>query len=237
MMSSARIVRTIQTAGVLLIVVFAGWAGARFSAHRSAAPATVVTPVGEASPPVPSDFETPFDAPTHDGSKIPLRLPEFALLDRNGKLTPISRWAGKSLVLNFWATWCAPCRREIPLLKTLNSQWAAGGVEVVGVAVDQRDKVVAYADEFDIPYPILIGEQDALDVAARLGMDTPVFPFTVFTDKRGQLVTLFVGELHRAEADLILAEVAKLNQQGQELAAARRNIEAGLQALRADRAG
>jgi thiol-disulfide isomerase/thioredoxin len=228
----------IKAAGAILLVLFGIWAGARVYSSRSARQtAAVKTAVGEASPPIPSDFEAPFDPAAPSGVKIPERLPDFSLADRNGKLTPISRWAGKSLILNFWATWCAPCRREIPLLKSLNAQWSAHGVAVVGVAVDDREKVVAYADEFKIPYALLVGEQDALDVVTQLGVDTPVFPFTVFTDKRGQVVTLYLGELHRRQADLILTEVDKLNQERLELAEAQRNIAAGLHALAPDRSG
>jgi hypothetical protein len=71
--------------------------------------------------------------------------------------------------------------------------------------------VLAYADDLKIAYPLLIGEQDALDAAAALGVDSPVFPFTVFTDRRGEVVALFVGELHRPQAELILREVQNLN--------------------------
>ena len=100
---------------------------------------------------------------------------------------------------------------------------------VVGIAVDHRDQVVAYADELKIAYPLLIGEQDALDVAAALGVESPVFPFTVFTDRRGEVVALFIGELHQAQADLILSEVQNLNQRQVGLPAARRTISEGLQ--------
>ena len=231
----------IKTAAAILTVLLGIWAGARVYSSRNAthpAPA-IKTAVGEASPPVPSDFEAPFDAPSVSmaRARIPERLPEFSLADRNGKAVSISHWAGKSLILNFWATWCAPCRREIPLLKALHAQWSPRGVEVVGIAVDYREKVVAYADEFKIPYALLVGEQDALDVVAQLGVDTPVFPFTVFTDNRGQVVALFLGELHQAQADLILGEVDKLNQRRLELKDARRNIAQGLHALAPDSPG
>jgi len=67
-------------------------------------------------------------------------LPEFSLANRAGKTTPITSFAGKSLIINFWATWCAPCRSEIPLLKTLHAEWAGNGMSVVGIAVDHRDR-------------------------------------------------------------------------------------------------
>jgi thiol-disulfide isomerase/thioredoxin len=153
------------------------------------------------------------------------------LRDRDGKAMPITAWSGKALVINFWATWCAPCRREIPLLESLYAEWGERNVEVVGIAVDYREKVAAFARQLKIPYPIMVGEQDALDVAAQFGVDSPVFPFTVFTDQRGEIVALFVGELHRPQADLILDMVHKLDADQVKLAEARRSIAAGLQAM------
>jgi peroxiredoxin len=168
---------------------------------------------------------------------VPERLPVFSLADRNGKPTSISSFAGQSLIINFWATWCAPCRREIPLLEALQAEWVGRGATVVGIAVDHRAQVLEFADRLKMAYPLLIGEQDALDVAAALGVDTPVFPFTVFTDRRGDIVALYVGELHRSEAELILGEVQNLNQGGVDLSTARRAIAAGLEQLAPKHAG
>jgi thiol-disulfide isomerase/thioredoxin len=241
-MISSRNSRVLRVAGAVVAIAFGLWAGVRVYSSREPAPvaphrAAVQVPAGEASPPTESDLNGQFDPAVPIPVKIPDRLPEFSLSNPAGRATPISTWAGKSLVLNFWATWCAPCRREIPLLKSLNSEWSDRGVTVVGVAVDYRDKVVAYADELKIAYPLLIGEQDALDVATQLGVDTPVFPFTVFTDRRGEVVALYLGELHRAQADLILSVVQRLNDNRVELAAARQTIAQGLHALAANNPG
>jgi peroxiredoxin len=225
----------LKIAGTSLVVLVGIWAGARI--HMSRLSAMERVPVGEASPPTVGDIEANPDSVLHAAVKIPARLPDFVLNDRNGRQTPIATWAGKSLVLNFWATWCAPCRREIPLLKSLSSEWGKRGVEVIGIAVDQRDKVAAFADDLRIPYPILVGDQDALDVAAKFGVETPVFPFTVFTDRRGQVVTLYVGELHKAQVDLILLAVQNVNDNQVGLAEAQRNIALGLRALAADSPG
>ena len=213
----------------------------------------VAVPAGKASPPSASDRASfggtaaSDDGAFSDGGgpsdgayvppKIPDRLPIFSLADRAGKSTSIASWAGKSLVINFWATWCAPCRREIPLLETLHTEWVGRGVTIVGIAVDHRDQVLKFADQFKIPYPLLIGEQDALDAAAAFGMASPVFPFTVFTDRRGEVVALFVGELHRPQADLILSAVQNLNDGRVRLPQARHTIAEGLRALTAKRAG
>jgi thiol-disulfide isomerase/thioredoxin len=226
--------RTLRVAAVLLALVVGIWAGLRLHPHGAPPVAGMRVPAGEASPPVPSDLDKPWDPAVPPRVTIPEKLPEFALGDRVGKITPISTWQGKSLIINFWATWCAPCRREIPLLESLSRDWGTRNVQVVGVAVDFRDKVLAYANDLKIPYPLLIGEQDALDAATAMGVESPVFPFTVFTDRRGQIVTLFVGELHKPQADLILSVVENLNDGRIPLGQARHAIADGLHALASD---
>jgi thiol-disulfide isomerase/thioredoxin len=225
--------RLLCTAMAVLLGI---WAGARFYATRGAGHYSAVhVPAGVASAPDPRDSVVSDAADPRP--VVPTRLPDFALNDLAGKPVPISAWSGKSLVINFWATWCTPCRHEVPLLKSLASEWAGRGLTVVGIAVDYKDKVQEFAGRFKIDYPLLIGEQDALDVAAKFGMDSPAFPFTVFTDRRGEVVALFVGELHRPQADLILSVVENLNQDKEQLPEARRRIAAGLEALAKNQAG
>jgi thiol-disulfide isomerase/thioredoxin len=212
------------------------WAGTKVYSIRGTAQGHrgMAVPAGEASPPNPSDLAR--DDATSGGptpgvmapAKIPSQLPQFSLQNRAGKATSIGSFADKSLVINFWATWCAPCRSEIPLLEALNAEWAGRGVTVVGIAVDHRDKVLEFADRLKMDYPLLIGEQDALDAASAFGLTEPVFPFTVFTDRRGEVVALFVGELHRPQAELILGQVQGLNQNLVQLPAAQHAIAAGL---------
>ncbi len=232
--------RTLLRAAAAVLVLLAGfWAAGRIYSIRMAAraPGRVISPVGATGAPASSDFAAGSDAAVPPAVKIPDRMPDFSLEDRSGKLTSIRSWDGKSLIINFWATWCQPCRREIPLLEALNSRWADRGVEVIGIAVDHRDTVMAYADELKIAYPLLIGEQDALDAAAAFGVASPAFPFTVFTDRRGEVVALYVGELHQAQADLILSQVQDLDRDRIALPQARRAISEGLRALGAVRPG
>jgi len=222
--------------GAALIVLLGIWVGMKTHSVRSAHETQgVAVPAGMASAPNPSDSSAPEAAMPHP--VVPDRLPDFSLQDLTGKSIPISAWSGKSLVINFWATWCAPCRREIPLLKTLAAEWAGRDLTVVGIAVDYRDKVRDFAGQFKIDYPVLIGDQDALDVAAQFGMASPAFPFTVFTDRRGEVVALFIGELHRSQADFILSKVQDLNQDRVRLPEARRAIAEGLRALAEKQAG
>jgi thiol-disulfide isomerase/thioredoxin len=221
--------------GATLLVMLGVWAGLKFHRVHSVNEAQVQVPAGIASEPDPSEPSELQPEAMHP--VVPARLPQFSLNDLTGKLTPVSSWNGKSLMINFWATWCAPCRREIPLLKALAADWASRDVKVVGIAVDHPDKVREYVVEFKIDYPVLVGEQDAMDVAADFGMASPGFPFTVFTDRRGQVVALFLGELHRAQADFILSEVQNLNQDRIQLPEARRAIAEGLEKMAANKRG
>jgi thiol-disulfide isomerase/thioredoxin len=224
--------RGLRFTATALIAVVAVWTGARIHSSWVRPPsAGIAIPVGEASPPSRSDLaDDPLLPPAR---KIPDRLPDFALAGLDGKVTSISAWSGKSLVINFWATWCAPCRREIPLLEGVSAEWADRGIAVIGIAVDHHDPVVSFARELKIHYPLLIGEQEALDVAARFGVDSPVFPFTVFTDRRGEVVAMYVGELGKPQADLILSTVQDLDQNHVALQHARQIIADGLHALSA----
>jgi thiol-disulfide isomerase/thioredoxin len=228
---------TWRVAAAILALVVGAWAGLKLHPRAEPPVSGVRVPAGEASAPTPSDLDKPWDPAEPPRVTIPDKLPEFSLADEKGNRKAISTWRGKSLIINFWATWCAPCRREIPLLETLSRDWSDRQVQVVGVAVDYRDKVLAYANELKIPYPLLIGEQDALDAATALGVETPVFPFTVFTDRRGQIVTLFVGELHKAQAELILSVLDGVNEGRIPLTTARHSIADGLHALAPNPAG
>ena len=224
--------RGLRLAVATSVVLVSIWAGARLYVTRTSEHGGQAVSAGQASAPDPGAPDEGWPHPI-----IPARLPAFSLSDLAGRPTPVMKWSGQSLVINFWATWCAPCRREIPLLQTLAAEWAGRDVTVIGIAVDYRDKVQDFARELKIDYPLLIGEQDALDVAAKFGMDSPAFPFTVFTDRRGEVVALFVGELHRQQADLILSVVQTLNQDLVQLPEAKRSIADGLAAILNNRAG
>lgn len=166
---------------------------------------------------------------------IPDGLPDITLAGVDGVRHKLSEWKGRPLMINFWATWCEPCRREIPLLKALRRERATQGLEVVGIAVDFRDAVQRYAHEMGIDYPVLVGEQDGLEAIAAFGMDT-VFPFTVFADRQGRIVTLKIGELHADEGRLILDVVKSVDQGQTELALAKKKIADGVAQLAAERA-
>jgi thiol-disulfide isomerase/thioredoxin len=162
---------------------------------------------------------------------IPELRPDVTLTDREGQPRALSEWDGKPLVINFWATWCAPCRREIPMLNALARETAAEGIEVIGIAIDFREEVLKYLESTPIAYTVLIGEQDGMDAARAFGMETIGLPFTAFTDRRGRIATIHVGELHRPQADIILSAVRAVDSGLIEMATARDQIRDGLAKL------
>lgn len=172
-------------------------------------------------------------SPTVETNRIPDRRPEFSLRDLAGKSHSISEWDGKDLIVNFWATWCAPCRREIPLLNTIQRDYAANGVEVVGIAVDFAEDVKKFVAQTPIAYPLLTGEQDGLDAAKGFGVEAMAFPFSAFIDAQGRIVTVHLGELHAPEAKAILEIVKRLDRGALTPVAASEEIRAALTALKA----
>ena len=145
--------------------------------------------------------------PATPAAVIPKNRPDITLADRDGKPRSLAEWDGKPQVINFWATWCAPCRREIPMLNALVRDGTYPEFILIGIAVDFRQDVLRYLASTPIDYTVLIGEQDGLDAARAFGMESLGLPFTAFVDKAGRIVTIHVGELHRSQADVILSAV------------------------------
>jgi peroxiredoxin len=113
----------------------------------------------------------------------------------------------------------------------LQRDHGAEGFQVIGVAADFREQVLAYADEMKIDYPLLIGEQEALDAASAFGIEAVGFPFTVFSDRQGRIVAAHLGELHAEQAAIILDAVRRVNAGEQTPQQARAGIEQALRKL------
>jgi thiol-disulfide isomerase/thioredoxin len=117
------------------------------------------------------------------------------LPDLDGKAQRIDQWRGRVLVVNFWATWCGPCRDEMP--QFIRAQRAEGdkGLQFVGIAVDSADKVRGFAQELGVNYPTLIGGLGAIELSKSLGNELMALPFTVVLDRRGKVVHTQLGPL------------------------------------------
>ena len=160
----------------------------------------------------PADSYVP-DAPADSGFAIPEGSINvaFNLADMAGITRDFAEWDGKHRILNFWATWCAPCRREIPLLKTFQDEHGVNGIQVIGIAVDFLEPVVEYAEEAQFNYPILVGEQDAMAVAESSGVDFIGLPFTMIVARDGELIGVHMGEIHQEQLDEVAVVLGRLD--------------------------
>jgi len=141
------------------------------------------------------------------GEAMGKQRPGFSMKDMDGKLRNADEWNGKVLIVNFWATWCPPCRKEIPAFIELQDQYGDQGLQFVGIAIDDKDKVQDYIDTMGINYPVLVGEIDAIDLAKRYGNRFGALPFTAVVDRSGKIVFIQRGEFKH---DLMIEKITPL---------------------------
>lgn len=196
---------------IFVSALVAMMAGALFYAARLPVQESTAAPIGAME-----TSETNENANSGESLQSPpapqlVSHPAFVLPDVSGVDRNFSEWAGKNRILNFWATWCAPCRREIPLLKTFQDEQGQNGFQVIGIAVDYADAVAEYAVAADFNYPVLVGEQDAMAVAESSGIHFVGLPFTMFVASDGELLGSYIGELHQPHLDTIVDVMTRLD--------------------------
>jgi thiol-disulfide isomerase/thioredoxin len=128
--------------------------------------------------------------PGHDVPVLSLSLP-----DVDGRNQALEQFRGKVVVVNFWATWCAPCREEIPDFIRLQDEWGAQGLQFVGIAIDEPEKVRQFSAEFAVNYPMLIGGYGAIELSRALGNKLGALPFTTVIDREGRVVHVRLGAI------------------------------------------
>jgi thiol-disulfide isomerase/thioredoxin len=131
--------------------------------------------------------------------------------DATGRPQALGQFRGRILVANFWATWCGPCRDEIPLLVRAQSRWGGRGVQIVGLAMDDPAAVSRFGRDFGVNYPLLVGWGDVEEIGKRLGNRRGVLPYTAVIDGEGRVVAVKVGAYSEAELENTIGDaVAKL---------------------------
>lgn len=125
--------------------------------------------------------------------------PDLEFRDLDGRPHRLSEWDGKLVLLNFWATWCTPCLKEIPLLVQAQREFGPRGLQIVGLAMDQRAPVEAFRTRLGINYPIMLGEIDIINAMDALGDELGAFPFSVLIAPDGRILERASGDLNREE--------------------------------------
>jgi len=180
----------------LVLLLAGGIVGYFTTKEQQSIPAEADTALPVAAAPAPAD-----EGEGPGGSNIVA----FSLNDIDGQTRQFSEWQGKGRLVNFWATWCAPCRREIPLLKsTQDAHGEDDNIQVIGIAVDFQEDVEAYAEEAQFNYPILVGQEDAMAAAEDSGVNFLGLPFTMIVAPNGELLNTHVGEIVESHIDLIV---------------------------------
>ncbi|MFN2349798.1 MAG: TlpA family protein disulfide reductase [Thioalkalivibrio sp.] len=123
--------------------------------------------------------------------------PDFSLPDLDGELRHMAEWDGDVVLVNFWATWCPPCRKEMPAFVEVQEEFGSQGVTIVAVAIDEAEAVRDFADTYGINFPVLIGESDAMAVARDYGNRFGALPYSVLMDRQGKIRFIQAGELHK----------------------------------------
>lgn len=136
---------------------------------------------------------------TRPSGDIPEQRPEFTLPDLSGAQRHVSEWDDRALLINFWATWCAPCRREIPRLIDAQAAYGDDGLQVIGIALDDRDAARQYAREMAINYPVLIAGPGGIELTKAYGEDFGALPYTVLVAPDGRILESHTGELQPSQ--------------------------------------
>lgn len=137
------------------------------------------------------------DQPTTEASISTSSFFAAHAVDVDGAEQALAQWQGQILVVNFWATWCAPCRTEMPELAALSRQYA-GRLTVLGISLDDSDQMRAFSAETPMPYPLLAADVEGMSLSKSLGNSKSVVPHTVIIDSNGKITGSFLGRINQA---------------------------------------
>ncbi len=154
-------------------------------------------------------FWSPQDAPPATARSVasvpmPDALPDIQLADLQGTAHSFREWSDGPMLINFWATWCAPCLREMPLLESAWQARRETGLSIVGVAIDRTEAVSPYVEKTGVTYPILTGQSDAMKAAEAFGPEFAGLPYSVLVASGGRVIGVYSGELHPEHLNRVL---------------------------------
>lgn len=135
-------------------------------------------------------------------------------VDASAKPQAVKQWQGKIMVVNFWATWCPPCREEMPELSRLQDQYRDSGVIVLGISTDDVDKIREFSKEIKVSYPLLAGDVESMNLAASLGNDKGVLPYTVIVKPDGTVAKVHFGRVDQPLLEQTLLPLIKAAHKG-----------------------
>lgn len=134
----------------------------------------------------------------------PDQRPAFTLMDLGGRARSINEWDGQVILINFWATWCPPCVREIPAFNQLYETYKNKGFTIIGIALDNKQDVIDFIDPMGVGYPVLLGDQEGIKLTQEYGNHLGVLPFTVIIDRQGRITERHRNELTFEEAEQLI---------------------------------
>ena len=132
---------------------------------------------------------------------------DLVLTDLKGQPQSLGQWRGKVLIVNYWATWCHPCREEMPGFSRLQDKYRDKGVQFAGISIDTAAKIVEFQEKTPVTYPLLIGDMDVMENSAKLGNTRQALPFTAVFDRQGRLFSTKLGRVAEAELERQLIEL------------------------------
>lgn len=126
--------------------------------------------------------------------------------DAQGTPQKLSRWGNKPLIVNFWATWCAPCVQEMPELSALQTELAPKDIQLIGIGIDSAKNIAEFSSKYRISYPLYVAGIDGTDLSRAFGNQAGGLPFTVLIGRDGRVKKTYLGRLKMQElrADLAL---------------------------------
>jgi len=142
--------------------------------------------------------------PEQGSSVVGTARPEFAMKDIENEMRNIKEWDGSVVLVNFWATWCPPCKKEIPGFMELQQEYKDKGFQIIGIAIDDEGAVKDYVDTMGMNYPIMAAELEAMDLSRRYGNRINALPFSAFIGRDGKIAFISTGEISKKETEEII---------------------------------